>query len=297
MRVFYRISDKGNYKPKLPGATKEFCFKNFLECFECPIYLITDNCDDETIEMCQKALGKRNSMVYQTSNGNAGSFRWCLDIIENMSISPTEVIYFVEDDYLHRYIFFENSPGVSPQQELEMVLKRNDVDYASLYDHPDKYQDNYERGEDTKVFRTEFSHWKFSVSTTMTFATTKQVLLQDLDIWKEHTTNDENHPYDHRAFLDLKDKGRQLAVRIPGIAFHTDLSPIMEPMFVDKWAVELLEEHLVNQMLPEKDWLVSDLLDLWSNLPSETSVRRLMMMSAMQDIWKPPSHLQFKTSE
>jgi hypothetical protein len=124
----------------------------------------------------------------------------------------------------------------------------------------------------------------------MTFATTKKVLLQDLDIWKKHTTNDENHPYDHRIFLDLKEKGRQIAIRIPGLAFHTDLSPIIEPIFVDKWAIELLEEHLVGQILPDGDWLMSDLNDLWSYLPPEISVRRLMMMSAMQDRWKPPSH-------
>jgi len=140
MQIFYRISDNTNQKLKLPGITKELCLKNFHDCFKCPIVLIADNCSDETVKMCQEILGKVK--IYRTTEGNAGSFRFCLNLLKN--VSSSEVIYFVEDDYLHRLLVLAHSPNISPQEELEMILNRNDVDYATLYDHPDKYQNgNY----------------------------------------------------------------------------------------------------------------------------------------------------------
>ena len=295
MQVFYRISDKSYPKVKLPGATKEMCLSNFLNCFDCEIHLVADNCSDATVDMCQRLLEGRQHLIFRNSNGNAGSLRWCLEMATKLTIEPNEVLYFVEDDYLHTWISARhNSPAISPQEELENVLKRGDTDYATLFDHPDKYQDVYEGGEDTKVFRTTNSHWRFSTSTTMTFATTKQVLLKDLDIWNAYADGD--HPRDHSCFLALRDTKRQLVVRIPGLALHVDLAHVRSTScLMEKWAIELMEDHFLEEILPS-EYLESDLDDLWSYLPPEMSLRRLMMMSAMPGQWKAPSH-QSKENE
>jgi hypothetical protein len=41
-------------------------------------------------------------------------------------------------------------------------------------------------GESTIVFLTESCHWKITNSTTMTFATTLQIIKKDIDIYKEY---------------------------------------------------------------------------------------------------------------
>ena len=127
-----------------------------------------------------------------------------------------EIVYFLEDDYLHK----EGS-----QKVLESGFDLG-MDYVTLYDHPDKYLNPIEggnpycegRAEFTRVYLGEYSHWKLTNSTTMTFAAKVKTLKEDEGILRQWTAGE--HPHDFQMFGDLQKKGRRLVSSIPGYATH-----------------------------------------------------------------------------
>lgn len=223
MKIFYRISDGSYKKERFPHATKQNCLENFLKHFpKEDITIYADNVTDETF----KWLQSYNIGLKRTSGGSsAAGFRIVME--EALLLDDNEVVYFVEDDYFH----LENS-----YQILLEGLER--VDYISLYDHVDKYIPaslggnpfiDEGGGEDTKVFLTNNRHWKLTNSTTMTFATTVNILREDADIWRYYTSG--TYPHDYQCFLMLRDKGRTLATPMPSLATHGEV----------KWAAPLID--------------------------------------------------------
>lgn len=245
MKLYYRISDKGYDKPKLIGATKEVCLSNFIKAFHpvifeskdndtpYPIKIIADRCNPETEVM----LKNTKLPVISTDLGNAGSLRYALaDAVEKYD--DDELVYFCEDDYLHR----QTAP-----QLLQEGIQR--ADYVTLYDHPDKYMPQYNCGEFSKVIKTKSTHWRYTISTCMTFGTTVKTLREDMDVWLKYT--DGPHPHDHYIFTELnKEKKRRLSVCIPGVACHTDLeySIRMKQVLIDSWAIDLMVDHLESEI-------------------------------------------------
>lgn len=272
MKLFYRISDNSYKKTKLIGSSKEVCLKNFIKTFQniifgnCgesslpywnpPMLIIGDKCEKETCQM----LKKTSIPLTFTNYGNAGSLMHAIELaIKNED--NDEVIYFCEDDYLH----LPSSPKL-----IEEGIKRSD--YVTLYDHPDKYTPQYNGGEFSKVIKTESSHWRYTISTCMTFASKVKTLKEDFDIWKKHTNGD--HPHDHQIFTELgKEKNRRLAVCIPGAACHTDLeySTRMKKMMIDPWAIDMMIDELQRKL--------SSRFDRW--LEFKSGLEKLMALDAL----------------
>lgn len=224
MKIFYRISNGGhNWKIKFPFATKEHCLTNFLKHFpKEEVIICADNIFQETYEW----LTTLNcSEIWRTSLGNAPGFRKILERV--LELPEDEIVYFVEDDYLHR----ENSRAA-------IIEGLTRVDYVSLYDHPDKYMlPEYggnpligkDAAEETKVFLTKTTHWKLTNSTTYTFASFVQTIKEDIAIFDKNTHGVISH--DFQTFLDLGEKGRALATPIPGYATHCEpawASPLID---------------------------------------------------------------------
>jgi hypothetical protein len=157
----------------------------------------------------------------ETNLGNAGSFCKALDIA--MDYADEEIFYILEDDYIHK-----NGCCNFLEEGLQFG------DYATLFDYIDKYYNP----EITKVFRGRNIHWRWSISTTMTFATKVKTLKQDIEIWKFHCKG--QHPNDHFSFCELKERGRNLCVAIPGYATHVDMTPYRDISFPDMWAIDML---------------------------------------------------------
>ncbi len=123
------------------------------------IILFGDNLSKETKQMVQGYNGWRlpDRLIETKAHGNAETFLEVMEYALN-NFENDDIIYFVEDDYLHK-------PGA--MDILREGFKR--AEYVSLYDHPDKYDGNAKI-----LFHTKSSHWQFVQSTTMTFAVQKK---------------------------------------------------------------------------------------------------------------------------
>ncbi len=222
INVFYRLSDGGYAKEKPHYVNNKKCLSNFISNFKNEnINIIADNVSDETWEWIHGLPSFPILNVERTKLGSgAQSFNHALDKV--LDFDDDSVVYFVEDDYLHK----ENSSKVL----LEGI--KLGADYVTLYDHPDKFINGInpyvsDGGEDTKVFLTDSCHWKLTNSTTMTFASTVKVLKDDKDIIKKWTVG--THPNDFEMFVELRNKGKSLISPLPGYSTHGEtafLSPL-----------------------------------------------------------------------
>ena len=227
MKLIYRISDAGYNKVKPDYIDNEKCLQNFCNAFYDhinDIHIIADNCSEPTINMINRYVSPSNIEKVSVGHG-AGTFNLALD--KALKWEDDEIVYFVENDYLHK-------PNSSD------ILKEGfdlGASFVALYDHPDKYIDPRSGGnpyceggaEDTRVYLTNSCHWKITNSTTMTFASKVSILKQTEDILRKHTSG--THPNDFHIFLELRDNNHLLITPIPGYATHGEsawLSPLTD---------------------------------------------------------------------
>src|SRR5262249_27706117 len=100
LTTLYRLSDGGNKKARFPFATKEVCLRNFLRAFQPSrdnLIIIADNVGDVTWQM----VNRLHPNVIRTSLHNSGSWRYAAFEIAASRFAEDQVVYFVEDDYLH----------------------------------------------------------------------------------------------------------------------------------------------------------------------------------------------------
>ena len=224
MKLIYRISDAGYNKVKPNYIDNEKCLVNALEVFKDAEWsIIADNVSKETSDMISKHIS-RNCIYYVEEGNGALTFNIALDEAL-MGDNDDEIIYFLENDYLHK----PNS---------EKIIKEGfelGASFVSLYDHPDKYLSPSKGGnpycgggaEDTRVYLTDSCHWKITNSTTMTFAAKVSTLRKNNDILRKHTAS--SHPNDLAMFLELRKNNELLITPIPGYATHGEtawLSPL-----------------------------------------------------------------------
>lgn len=222
MQVIYRISDTGYQKEKPEYITNQDCFLNALRTFnKASWWVIADNVGEETKAFLHREL---KTIEHVSVGHGAGTFNIALDFALNTP-NPNEIVYFLENDYVHRY-------------EADRILEDGfdlGFDYVTLYDHPDKYLTPAEGGnpfciggsEETRVYLGEHCHWKLTNSTTMTFAAKVKTLKEDQAILRKWTS--ETHPHDFQMFMELRQIGKRLASPIPGYATHGEtkwLSPL-----------------------------------------------------------------------
>jgi len=147
--------------------------------------------------------------VYEINCGKESeSFCRTLDYILSQNFDDDTIIYFLEDDYVHR-------PGWDKVLIDGFTLP---IDYVTLYDHGDKYQEMY-KDFMTKVLHTKLSHWMPTPSTTNTFAVKFKTLKEDYKIQKKWSTDYEPSA-DHAKFIELNQRGRNLISCIPGYSTH-----------------------------------------------------------------------------
>jgi hypothetical protein len=204
MKIFYRISDvpQDKTKDKPSYINNENCLRNFTKVFNKHIHginVIADNVCDATYDMICKYVPESNIQKVSEGNG-AATFRLAFNTA--LQYEDNEIIYFVENDYIHK-----------PNSDL-ILLEGFSLEFAyvTLYDHPDKYISRYAENsnplnvdcsEVTRVYASGSSHWKITNSTTMTFAAKVHTLKTDEAIIRKWTKG--IHPHDFFMFLEIQD--------------------------------------------------------------------------------------------
>ena len=227
MKIIYRIADTGYNKVKPNYINNEKCLSNFYWVFfdeheTADILVMADNVSESTRKMIQQ---HGVDIEHVNVGHGAGTFNLALDIA--LTYDDDEVVYFVENDYIHK-------------AEAYKVLKEGfelGASFVSLYDHPDKYLDPSRGGnpycegggEDTRVYLSESCHWKITNSTTMTFAGKVSTLKRVEPILRKHTNT--AHPNDFQMFSELREQGELLITPLPGYSTHGEtawLSPLTD---------------------------------------------------------------------
>jgi hypothetical protein len=228
MRFIYRISNNSYKKDRLPNASKEYCFLNFLNNLYTPsdkLYVIADNVNLELSSFLKENLPDGGHIFQVSTGSNGASFRLQIDLVNQ--IPEDEVVFLHEDDYLYKPSM--NDTTFEKINRKLVIEGLNKAHYVTLYDHPDKYRPPSSGGnpkisddgiESTGIFLTPNSHWKYTNSTTLTFAAFAKTLIADKTSWAPYISGP--HPHDFQAFLSLGKKGRKIASPIPGRATHCD---------------------------------------------------------------------------
>lgn len=225
MKIIYRISDAGYNKIKPKYINNENCLRNAVETFKNAKWSVyADNVSTETDDMIQKYV-TRSDIEYVSVGHGAGTFNLTLD--EALKYEDDEIVYFLENDYIHK------------PESLEILKQGFELgaSFVSLYDHPDKYLPPEKGGnpycqggaEDTRVYLTKDCHWKITNSTTMTFAAKVSTLKRVEPILRKHTNG--THPNDFQMFLELRQNNELLITPIPGYSTHGEtawLSPLTD---------------------------------------------------------------------
>jgi len=232
MRVIYRISDSGYNKVKPDYINNENCLANATKEFDDSIWsVIADNVSVDTNNIIQRYV-TRDCILYTEKGNGAATFNLALD--EALTYDDDEIVYFIENDYLHK-------PG---SQKIIQEAFELGASFVSLYDHPDKYIGPEQGGnpyckggaEDTRVYKTDSVHWKITNSTTMTFAAKVSTLKSNEAILRKHTSG--THPNDFQMFLELREANKLLITPIPGYSTHGEtawLSPFTNWKKISIW--------------------------------------------------------------
>jgi hypothetical protein len=230
MHIIYRLCDaEGKNRP--PWFSKQACLASCLKVFD-PVttdsswHLICDDVSTDTVTKAHELLGASEcQFVFLHERDNAKACRRAMGYAVSLNVPPDEVLYFVEDDYLHSegayYAILDGLGGLG-------------YDYVTLYDHPDMYQEPSPNilvsghGEVSRVRCGDVCHWKSTKSTTMTFATTKQRLMKDWNLMRGFIKG--KAPADFWMWRVLiEEQCARLGSSIPGYATHVEennLSPL-----------------------------------------------------------------------
>ncbi|MDO9043820.1 MAG: glycosyltransferase family 2 protein [Methanobacteriaceae archaeon] len=199
LTVAYRIYPKVSKVPPLFKDDKyklsEFCiesFKRALGNLKVKIIVLFDNCPLEYENLFKNQFDKEDlEFIHLEGVGNQATFK--LQIETLLSQNYSELVYFAEDDYFYMPNAFE---------EMMEIIKNDDVDFISPYDHLDYY--NYiMHNHKVLIKATDKRHWKTSTSTCLTFLTDKKTLLKSRRTFESYTKGN----WDSSLWLALSKEG------------------------------------------------------------------------------------------
>lgn len=153
-------------------------------------------------------------------SSNDKSLQYCLDFANN--IEKTDILYFLEDDYLHTYEALDVL-----KEGFETVKNINSENIITLYDIPDRYT----REDDIDYHQTliklgKTKYWRTAESTTCTWAITKELF--NSKVHREAVRFGLN---DREFFRHLRSSGVVLFTPMIGASTHCH-EPFLSP-FVD----------------------------------------------------------------
>jgi hypothetical protein len=240
IEVFVRhcpLSSASRHKKRFAEFSPKACFHNLLETMDPAKANLTFFLDAP-----QSSSGSHHHFVKEQTRypvveieagSEASSFLKLLDMTEKLNLHPDTIVYFLEDDYLHR-------PGWTDILLEGFSIPK--IDYVTLYDHRDKYVFPEYKKLASRIFATSSCHWRTTPSTTNTFAMRYKALLKHLPIHRRFSENRQISA-DHEKFCLLGKLGAVLISSIPGYSTHC------EPEFASpchNWQ-QMLRTHVLDK--------------------------------------------------
>ena len=213
----YNISgNDGRGRPE--GFDFEECFDNLLwslpywESGEYRVNVIYDSDDFNENWIHNYSYHK---LIHIKAGSDASSFfQTCKIIKEDKNIQDDDLIYFLENDYLHLNGW--------ESKVKDLYKKYNNLSYVSLYDHNDKYFLSQYEDLVSKIITTNSHHWRTTPSTCGSFIISKSIFDEDYDILSTMEG-------DHNKFLWLNEnRNRFVLTPIPGLSTHC-MEGLMSP--------------------------------------------------------------------
>ena len=159
-------------------------------------------------------------MILKKGGTDAHSFLNVVEYAYNMNIKDDDIVYFLEDDYIHQPkwvdIMLEGFNSIG-------------VDYITLYDHKDKYFLPGYKSLQSKVIATKNIHWRTTPSTTNTYASRFSTFKKHINIHREYCDLEKGYTRDHDKFIRLWQEGSNLISSIPGYSTHVE-TPYLTPV-------------------------------------------------------------------
>lgn len=223
IEVFSRqcnFSKSSEDRDRLNGFTKEACYKNLKRTLNRNLSNLTFLMDGE---IKKHFLNSENEFRVENIEGGSQAKSWdsTLNYVRDKNFEDDQIIYFVEDDYLH----------LDNWTDILLDGFELNVDYISLYDHLDKYKLQLYKKLQSAVLIGKKCHWRSVPSTTLSFAVKFKNFKKHFATYKKFNFVNEGITKDHEMFLDLWKSGSSLITPIPGFASHMDLhwlSPIID---------------------------------------------------------------------
>lgn len=222
VRIFQRhcnFSTQSAHKPRPTWFDREKIFNSFISTLDERVdYTAFHDSGNGSIE--EHFLKNKNVNKVSVLGGNdAQSFLNVLNYVVEQKYDNNDIIYFLEDDYLHKAGW------------IDIMLEGFEyigADYYTLYDHPDKYYLQMYESLQSKIIATPSIHWRTTPSTTNTYACKFETLKKHLDIHIQYCDLVEKWTKDHDKFTHLWKIGSNLISCIPGYSTHVEgnmLSP------------------------------------------------------------------------
>ena len=216
IHIFYRhynISGNDNRGRPL-GFDFEKCFQNLLNTIKgknVNLHVIMDG--DVNSNFISKYKNEYTLHLIK-ANSDYGSYLETYKYIKGLNIDNDDLIYFLENDYLHISNWVDKVIDLFSTYDL--------LHYVSLYDHNDKYFLDTYNDLISKIFVTKSHHWRTTPSTCGSYIIKKQLLLEDEDI-------NTSGPGDHERFIErFNKKQRMVLTPIPGLSTHC-MEGLMSP--------------------------------------------------------------------
>ncbi len=260
--VCYRIYPRVSGKP-IFGFTDKLAlvhlnletFKAALGKLKTKLYFLLDSCPPEYESLVRNIFHQYPlEVIWLNGVGNGATFSRQVELLSKQTES--ELVYFAEDDYLYL-------PGA-----LEICVNyfksRAEVEFATLYDHPDYYSKFIHQDLSEIVNEGQYD-WRKVSATCLTFMARRAALQQtmnifhsfaagnsDLGLWLALTKRGVRNPW--KIIQSFKD-GRFVGAS-HALAWRHAFSEILLGSRHDLWAPKpSLATHMeMNGLAPNVDW-------------------------------------------
>ena len=212
-------------------------FENFKNTLDPDLVNYTIVYDEFYGSIDKTFLAQEKNVEIIKCGSESDSFLQTLNIIQSKNFDDEQIIYFLEDDYLHR------------PQWCDIMLEGFTINssYLTLYD----FDFFIAKGYFSEIFVTPNSHWRAIPATTQTFACRYKTLIEDLEIHQKYSFSNAikkkegfHFSKDYDKFWELSEKQKHLISPIPGWSTHCDanhLSPVIN------WEKIMNENYLDNK--------------------------------------------------